>query len=120
MKTLTYTRISDSVLSINLHNGYTVIAMKLFDFKRKIYNVTFYIKGNDIDTLELMEKQDNIEFIADRKSINSVIIKHVATLLSEGFYNYYIERYDYMIKCFERGNELFEKERLNRNSGGVV
>ena len=104
MKTLTYTRISDSVLSINLHNGYTVIA----------------IKGNDIDTLELMEKQDNIEFIADRKSINSVIIKHVATLLSEGFYNYYIERYDYMIKCFERGNELFEKERLNRNSGGVV
>lgn len=120
MNTLTYTKLSDSVLAINLHNGYTVIAMKLFDFKRKVYRVTFYLKNNDVDTLELMEKQENIEFAGDKKSINSIILKHIANLLREDFYEYYINRYDYMIKCFEKGNELFEKERLNSGNNNSL
>lgn len=116
MQKLTYTKLSGSDLAINLNNGFTVIAMKLFDFEKKKYKVTFYIKENSIDTIELMERQENIEFIADKKTINSIILKHVGILLQEGFFDYYMERYDYMIKCFEKGNALFEKERLNSDN----
>lgn len=119
MQNLTYTKLADSVLAINLHNGYTVIVMKTFHCKEKKYKTTFYIKDNTIDTLELMERQEDIEFIADKKTINSIILKHVETLLQEGFFDYYIDRYAYMIKCFEKGNELFEKERLKNNIGGA-
>lgn len=113
MKKLIYTKLADSVLAIDLHNGYTVIVMKTFNYDEEKYKATFYIKDNTVDTIELMERQENIEFIADKKTINSVILKHVGLLLQEGFFDYYIERYAYMIKCFEKGNELFEKERLN-------
>ena len=30
-----------------------------------------------------------------------------------GYFDYFVERYEYELKCFERGNELFEMERLN-------
>ena len=46
------------------------------------------------------------------KIINKAILKHVATLLSDGFFDYYINRYEYEMKCFDVGNNLAEKERL--------
>jgi hypothetical protein len=57
-----------------------------------------------------MEKEEKIEFDCDRTTINASILKHIASLLSKGFYDYYIKRYQYMMNCFDRGNALFEKE----------
>lgn len=113
MDRLTYTKIGNDTIAIDLHNGYTIIAMKLFNHKTKKYKVTFYIKDNTVDILDLIEKQEKVEFDANYKTINSAILKYVATLLSEGFFDYYIQRYDYMMKCFDRGHELYEKERLS-------
>ena len=40
------------------------------------------------------------------------ILKHVATLLSGGLFDYYIQRYEYELECFDIGNEIIEKERI--------
>ena len=48
----------------------------------------------------------------DYKIINRAILKHVAILLSDGFFDCYIKRYEYELKCFDIGNEIAEKERL--------
>lgn len=112
MNKLTYTKIGNDTIAIDIQNGYTIIATELFNHETKKYEVTFRIKDNTVDILDLIEKQEKVEFDVNYKSINSAILKYIAVLLSDGFFDYYIKRYDYMMKCFERGNELFEKERL--------
>lgn len=111
MNKLTYTKIGNDTISIDLHNGFTIVAMELYDYDSRNYKVSLYIRDNTTTLLDLIEKQENVEFDTTYKSINSAVLKYVAELLSEGFFNYYIKRYDYMIKCFDKGHELFEKER---------
>ena len=101
------------IITIDLHNHYTVIAIKSWNSDEHKYTVQLMLKDNTVDKWDLIEKADEIEFHVDYKIINKAILKHVATLLSDGFFDYYIDRYEYELKCFNRGNELFENERLS-------
>jgi hypothetical protein len=113
MEKLTYEKIGNDTLLIDLHkNSYSVVARELYLYDEKKYQVTFYIKDNSTDILDLIEKEEKVEFDTDYKIINKAILKHVATLLSDGFYDYYMRRYDYMMKCFDKGHEIFEEARL--------
>ena len=100
------------ILTIDLHNDYTVIAIKSWNPDEKKYYVQLMLKENTVDKWDLIEKAESIEFDVDYKIINRAILKHVATLLSDGFFDCYIERYEYELKCFNIGNEIAEKERL--------
>lgn len=99
------------IITIDLHNGYTVIAIKSWDQDEKKYTVQLMIKENTVGKWDLIEKAEYLEFNVDYRIINKAILKHVATLLSDGFFDYYINRYEYDIECQNRGNDLFEKER---------
>ena len=101
------------IITIDLHNHYTVIAIKSWNSDEHKYTVQLMLKDNTVDKWDLIEKADEIEFHVGYKIINKAILKHVATLLSDGFFDYYIDRYEYELKCFNRGNELFENERLS-------
>ena len=48
-------------------------------------------------------------FNTDHKSINGAILKHVATLFADGFYDYFTERYEYDLKCFDIGNNALSE-----------
>ena len=101
------------ILTIDLHNDYTVIAIKSWNPDEQKYEIQLMLKENTVDKWELIEKAESLEFNVDYKTINKAILKHVSTLLSDGFFDYYIQRYEYELKCFDRGNELFENERLS-------
>ena len=100
------------ILTIDLHNGYTVIAIKSWNPDEQKYYVQLMLKENTVNKWELIEKAESIEFNVDYKIINKAILKHIATLLSDCFFGYYIDRYEYELKCFDIGNETVEKERL--------
>ena len=100
------------ILTIDLHNDYTVIAIKSWKPDDQKYIVQLMLKENTVDKWDLIEKAESLEFNVGHKIINSAILKHVATLLSDGFFDYYIKRYEYELKCFDIGNEIAEKERL--------
>ena len=100
------------ILTIDLHNDYTVIAIKSWSPDEQKYEIQLMLKENTVDKWDLIEKAESIEFNVDYKIINKAILKHVATLLSDGFFDYYIQRYEYELKCFDIGNEIAEKERL--------
>lgn len=104
------------ILTIDLHNDYTVIAIKSWNQDEQKYTVQLMFKENTVNKWDLIEKAESIDFNVDYKIINKAILKHVATLLSDGFFDYYIKRYEYELKCFDRGNELFEEERLIFNA----
>ena len=114
MQKLKYEKINNSneVITIDLHNGYSVIAITGFDTENKVYITTLFLKDNTIDTWKLIEKADKLVFHANNNTINSAILKQVSTFLDEGFFDYYIQRYKYEMNCFDVGNNLAEKERL--------
>ena len=102
---------------IDLHNGYTVIAISTFDNEKELYITTLLLKDNTMDTWKLIEKADRLEFKANRNTINSAVLKKVAVLLADGFFDYYIQRYEYELNCFDVGNEIEEQKRLEKNNG---
>ena len=103
-------RNSNEIITIDLHNGYTVIAISTGE--NGSYITTLFLKENTIDTWKLIEKAENLEFHANQNTINSAILKKVSSFLDEGFFDYYIQRHEYEMKCFDKGNETHEKERL--------
>ena len=114
MQRLKYEKINNSndVITIDLHNGYTVIAITGFNTENRVYTTTLFLKENTIDTWKLIENAENLEFHANQNTINSAILKKVSEFLDEGFFDYYIQRYEYEMKCFDKGNSIYEKERL--------
>lgn len=114
MERLTYEnfRGCKDILTIDLHNKYTVIAIKSWNPDEHKYDVEFRITEKSIDKWDLIQEMESVEFNVNYKTINKAILKHVANLLSEGFFDYYIDRYEYELKCFDIGNEIAEKERL--------
>lgn len=113
MAKLSFVRKADSVISIDLHNNYSVIATVSYSFEEQEYKVALYLKYNGLDIIQSMDDFENIEFATTSKTVYVAVLKSVATLLSERKFDRYIRRYEYIMECFERGNEEIEKERLN-------
>lgn len=115
MQRLKYEKFNNTndVITIDLHNGYTVIAVTGFDVENMAYTTTLFLKENTVDTWKLIENAEHLEFHANQNTINSAILKQVSTFLQDGFFDYYIQRYEYEMKCFDVGNDLEESERLN-------
>ena len=107
---------SDNVIVIDLHNGYSVIAISGWQNEKYGYTTTLFLKNNTVDKLDLVEKAEKLEFHANYKTINSAILKQVSAYLEDGFFDYYIERYEYEMSCFDIGNDIAEKERLSNAS----
>lgn len=110
---LTYNRIADSMIEINLNNGFYVMAAYKTIEKEK-YNVSLYIRQDDVYMYDLMDdKKDGftlIELEATYKTICPTILKEVSNLFYTGKFEYYISRYLYMMKCFDKGSEIVDKE----------
>ena len=100
------------ILTIDLHNNYTAIAIKSWNPDEQKYYVQLMLKENTVDKWDLIENAESIEFSVDYKIINKAILKHIATLLSDGFFDYYIERYEYELMCFDIGNDIQDKKIL--------
>ena len=105
---LRYKTLGNSVISVNLNNGYSVVAISIWDRGENVYRTTLYLKGDTYDTLDLIEEKEGIVVKADMKTVKSELTKIITNLLTDGFFKHYIERYDYMMKCFDKGNEFFE------------
>lgn len=113
MAKLSFVRKADSVISIDLHNNYSVIATVSYSFEEQEYKVALYLKHNGLDIIQSMDDFENIEFATTSKTVYAAVLKSVATLLSERKFDSYIRRYEYLLECFERGNAKIERERLN-------
>ena len=114
MERLTYEKINNSndAIKIDLHNGYSIIAISGWNQKKKCYTTTLSLKDNTIDVTELIEKAELLEFYTDHKTINSAILKQVSIYLDDGFFDYYINRYRYRMDCLDMIDDLLDKGRL--------
>ena len=95
------------IITIDLHNDYTVIAIKSWNPEN--FRVEFHLKEKTTDMWQLIQDATTV-FHADNRTINSAILKHVSTRFADGFYDYFIERYEYDLKCFDIGNNAFSED----------
>lgn len=102
----------DSVITIDLNNGYTILAL-IGKYEIGNYGVELRIKENTVEKWDLIENAEHIIFDKNTKNIYSAILKTVSEYLDKGFFNHYIDRYEYDLKCFDIGNEIEESKRMD-------
>lgn len=112
---LTYTEYKGSkdIIIIDLHNNYSIIAIKMWNKDKQNYTVELRIKQNTVEKWDLIEDFENLEFDTDYRFINSAILKQVSLLFINGLLDSYIKRFEYELDCLDMGNEIVEKKRLN-------
>ncbi len=113
MKRLRYEKYNglNSMIIIDLHNGYSIVAANGWDKAEKIYKVLLFLKDNQTDILNLIEEAKALRIRTSYKAINSAILHQVSKFLEIGFFEPYIERTKYEQKCFDIGNMAIEETR---------
>ena len=110
------------------YENYIVECAYHFNKHEGKYSLSMWLNRNDIeDRMSLSSKKVDTQYISGTKEtiIENIcrIVHQAATVANENgekYFDPFIERYEYELKCFERGNELFEQERLIQNNGGAA
>ena len=108
---LTYVRMnnSDDVVTIDLHNGYSVMAVSGWDRENHRYIVTLYISKNGYDCWKIVEGAEKIEITGSYRTVHPIILKKVATMNDSGFFESHIKRYEFMLACVDSFYKLLEQ-----------
>ena len=112
MKKLTYQKIVNSVIEIDLQNGYTIRAIIVPNKEENNYKASLELKDNETSLYDLMGDFEHLIIKATDRTIYSTVLKEVASLMENNKFDRYFERYEYMLNCFDKGNEFYEQERL--------
>lgn len=104
------------------YENYFVECAYHFDKRKGKYALSMWLNRNDMeDRMMLSSKKIDTQYIyGTRETIveNICRVVHQAATVpdlnknGERYFDPFVERYEYELKCFERGNELFEHERL--------
>lgn len=100
------------------HAGYSVECIYKFDREKQKYLLNMKLCRDDIgDTLKIDSQEINSQYISSTKDdVSKYICKIVEQASLSGYFQKYIDWYEYTFSCFDRGNALFEIERLGEKS----
>lgn len=106
------------------YENYIVECAYYFDKSEGKCSLSIWLNRIDIeDRIRLSSKKVDTQYISGtRETIAEnvcMVIHHMATVSDkngEKYFDPFVERYEYELKCFERGNELFEQERLSKTN----
>lgn len=111
-----------TLISIDLpksygYDNYAVECSYWYDKTRDKYLLSMWLRHNSIgDKLRIESQEIDTQYIASEKNaVKKNICAIVEQMCLGNHFDRYIERYEYMNKCFERGNELFEEERMHKS-----
>lgn len=106
------------------YDGYFVECAYHFNKYKGKYSLSMWLNRNDIeDRMRLSSKKVDTQYISGTKEtiVENIcrIVHQAATITDENgkrYFDRFVERYEYELRCFERGNELFEQERLIKDN----
>lgn len=100
------------------YKDYSAACEYHFDKQTGRYALSIWLNRSDLDDrMRLSSKKVDTQSISGMKETiveNICRIVHQACL--SGYFQQFVERYEYELACFERGNELFEQERLTKHT----
>lgn len=101
-----YENFANIGISTDLHNGYSVVGLALWDKETENYSVDYFIKDNQINNMDLMEDHSSIPVISDAREIRNKMNEYINENFTTGKFDYYIQRYKYEKECFDYGDDL--------------
>lgn len=93
--------------------GYVVECRFIYNKENDNYLLSMWLRRSDIDDKFKIDSQkiDTQIVNGTRETIKINICQIVDQLSRSGFFDYYVDRFEYTYTCFDRGNELFEEEK---------
>ena len=114
-----------NALTIDLSNwgypNYIVECAYYFDKRETKYSLSMWLNRTDLeDRMKLSSKKVDTQYIPGTREtiVENIcrIVHYCSTVVNEEndkkYFDRFVDRYEYELACFERGNELFEQERL--------
>ena len=123
-------RCKGQTVEINLskwgYKNYVVECAYHFDKREGKYSLSMWLNRHDIeDRMCLSSKKVDTQYIFGTKEtiVENIcrVVHQAATVATDDgskYFDRFVERYEYELACFERGNGLFEQERLNNTNNG--
>lgn len=108
---LRYEKMGTTMISVDITDDYSVFAIGKWDKQLKKYLVTLELKEKMTPLKDMIvDETDNLLVSTDMKTINLEMAKVITEKLNDGFFNKYIDRYNHMLRCFDKGTELLDTE----------
>ena len=94
--------------------NYSVECIYRYDKKEKKYALSMWLKRRDIPNKHAIISQGiDTQFISGtRETIKRNICLIIKQALISGFFSRYIQDFEYIYECFDKGNALFERQRI--------
>lgn len=125
LKELMQPKFKGNTIAIELsdfgYENYFVECAYHFDKHEDKYALSMWLNRNDMeDRMKLSSKKVDTQYIPGTREtiVENIcrIVRQAATVSNKKngkkYFDRFVERYEYELACFERGNELYEKERL--------
>ena len=101
MKRLTYTKVINSAIEIDLFNGFSTIAVVLTSSDKTTQVVSFYLKNNNTSVIIPIDEESEVNFVIEQNKLYPEILKYVSKLLNNETFEKHIEKYNQdVIKYF--------------------
>lgn len=97
------------------HVGYSVECRYKYDKPQEKYLLSMWLRRKDIeDTYKIDGQKIDTQYISStRETIRQDICRIIEQASLSGFFDFYVERFEYTYKCFDIGNDLLETSALN-------
>lgn len=95
------------------YKGYTALCQYKYKKKKEKYLLSMWLKRDDIsDRFKIDSQEIDTQYISGtRDTIRNNICLIVEQACNVGFFDKYIERFEYTYKCFDKGDDLFMREK---------
>ena len=97
------------------YRGYTALCTYRYDKSKDKYLLHMWLKYES-DIIPINSQKVDTQYISGNKdTIRNNIMKIVEQASESGFFDEYVERFEYYMKCFTKGNNFYEDERMNND-----
>lgn len=111
------TTITISLPDLNGKSGYSVVCSYRYIKALGKYEVSMWLHWDMIEDLFKIDAQqiDDVRYIESQKvTIKQDICNLIEELFNNGYFNFYINRYEYTYNCFDIGNTICETGDYNK------
>ena len=108
------------------YRNYFVQCAYHFDKREGKYMLSMWLYRSDIeDRMKVSSKKVDAQYLSGTREtiVENIcrVVHYAVTAVNDDntrYFDRYVERYEYELACFERGNELFEQENAARSDNG--
>ena len=96
------------------YRGYAASCRYKYIKDKDKYSLSMWLKHKTIDSLFRIEYEgiDTQYISGDRDTIRDNICRIVQIMMEQSRFDYFIDRYEYDMKCFEKGSEILDAEGM--------